>query len=186
MIAFVRGAGSFSVHHVVWSPFWTPRLPPTGSTAGCALVSPTPPQGGSGTDTTESVLVPLTPLSFSYRSRHRNPIEPLAKFGFARAAQRHSPGARASRPHPYASFPWLALSFRTVLKAAGLSAETSTADRRRGSRSIRVAEKARLCRTWCGRDARALGGASLLDAALAPLRLEDGLRPLADSPSRGE
>ena len=26
----------------------------------------------------------------------------------------------------------------------------------------------------------------LRDAALAPLRLEDGLRPLADSPSRGE
>ena len=28
----------------------TPRWPPSGSTAGCALVSPTPPQGGSDTE----------------------------------------------------------------------------------------------------------------------------------------
>ena len=34
----------------------TPRLPPSGSTAGCALVSPTPPQGGSDTGFFEGTL----------------------------------------------------------------------------------------------------------------------------------
>ncbi len=37
----------------------TPSLPPTGSTAGCALVSPTPPQGGSDTRGLQGAPCPI-------------------------------------------------------------------------------------------------------------------------------
>ena len=57
------------------------------------------------------------------------------------------PGARASRPHPCASFLWPALSFRPVLKGAGLSAVTSTAKSKQTQGavpgSIHVAERAK-------------------------------------------
>ena len=46
----------------------TPRLPPTGSTAGSAL-SPTPPQGGSDTGTPYASLKITPPLRGSRRSR---------------------------------------------------------------------------------------------------------------------
>ena len=73
--------------------------------------------------------------------------EPFAKFGSARPDQRPPPGARAFRPHPYASSLWLALSFLPGAEGSrpvggNLNGQTE-ADPRRSSGPIRVAERAK-------------------------------------------
>ncbi len=81
------------------------------------------------------------------------------------------PGARASRPHPYLSFLWLALSLRPVLKVANLSPATSTAEPKRPPAQFRVnpsGGEGQGCAGPCTGGAPALTGGSLGAARADP------------------
>ena len=80
-------------------------------------------------------------------------------------------GARASRPHPYPSFLWLALSLRPVLKVANLSPATSTAEPKRPPAQFRVnpsGGEGQGCAGPCTGGAPALTGGSLGAARADP------------------
>ena len=176
--------------------FATPRWPPSGSKTGSAL-SPTPPQGGSDTWPANSSLLdraagwlPAGNVALTLRD-----LQPGIRMRAGRPRSRVglrpsiTPPLKGSRRSFCGGGFAQAAPNGAVLCAVAGSHRPSY--RRRPMRwrdphgHRPTAESHLRDAALCPPPAR-LRAMHSRDAALAPLRLEDGLRPLADSPSRGE
>ena len=195
-------AGGPSASAVAWRLGDSPsarRLPPSGSTAGCALVLPTPPQGGSDEHLLGARASRPHPVLPALPPPPVPPVKP-AEVAVPDSLPQNAPSRPPSRAFWRVALPgapsggvvgvvWegqcVAGGVHLNRRLRGCGCARFPRPRAHARYVFSVVVKQEPCRRHQRAAARAAGSYSR-GAEFAPLRLDCGLRPLADSPSRGE